>query len=802
MAMTDGDIFNAHLYAELKTRFPEVPDEIVKTYMTQLRNDRDKCIEGLSNESPKYLFGTTPISSDQLGNRFQDMSVQSCESRPRSDSSSSNRSNASSCSATSSKASNSSWPPYNPSHVNQGHRGVSSQSDTETPSTPVIISDLNQFSGSQMLRPIPNIDCITAGAYDGGRSGLGYGCHQGGSTISAVISSSPKQQPQPPLRQIKVQHIQTEDSTRGTGNIPPKPATNPSIHFSTENEKLNYFDTTVGSYVPFQYPYALHSSNSAPGLSTLSGSNYNTNYSPEGPVHSQGLTDYEVPQHHSQATIYIKSPTASSSHGVGGRSLYPSSSAVQQQQQQQGPLSMHIYYGESGVPHNQSSNYPPRPSKSQEQPQSPKNYHTPLFVSIESTGPEGSSKSFQLLREGPPSEGISKHIQFFNELAVGNTTIGRGGRTGVNYVGDSGKGRPLASNSLSYNPSPPPQPSYVGRQNTSERPKVMTIHNASVINSSQGEAGSSQVYYHYPPLENVCRVPGHPPEYHVKSVDSESGCVGAIGYTSETDRQKVVHRLYNSPIPSQRSAGSESSQKEPQRPRSGSLQDDPAYTQALLSHQKARMEKLSDDLEVADKRLKSLKAQITDMDKSLLPRQTNRRSSSFPSVKDIAQLKADNLQLQADIQLMTREIDMYNNGQTPLGVLDPLEQQNFYRNMNTGQRGSIYSKPPQLHPPQPPPPPPPPALPPRAVPPPLPPRNIQQVPPPPPPQPTVNSGDSEGDGERWNCSACTFLNHPALNKCECCEMPRSTFTVPNSNRGPGMPHSHQNSAELCYCHDH
>lgn len=29
----------------------------------------------------------------------------------------------------------------------------------------------------------------------------------------------------------------------------------------------------------------------------------------------------------------------------------------------------------------------------------------------------------------------------------------------------------------------------------------------------------------------------------------------------------------------------------------------------------------------------------------------------------------------------------------PLGVLDPLEQQNFYKNMNTGQRGSIYSQP-------------------------------------------------------------------------------------------------------------
>ena len=35
----------------------------------------------------------------------------------------------------------------------------------------------------------------------------------------------------------------------------------------------------------------------------------------------------------------------------------------------------------------------------------------------------------------------------------------------------------------------------------------------------------------------------------------------------------------------------------------------------------------------------------------------------FQSV-DLARLRGDNLQLQADIQLLTREIDLYNNGQS------------------------------------------------------------------------------------------------------------------------------------------
>lgn len=35
------------------------------------------------------------------------------------------------------------------------------------------------------------------------------------------------------------------------------------------------------------------------------------------------------------------------------------------------------------------------------------------------------------------------------------------------------------------------------------------------------------------------------------------------------------------------------------------------------------------------------------------------------------------------------------------------------------------------------------------------------------------SADQEEDeGTQWNCTACTFLNHPALNRCEQCEFPR------------------------------
>ena len=60
--------------------------------------------------------------------------------------------------------------------------------------------------------------------------------------------------------------------------------------------------------------------------------------------------------------------------------------------------------------------------------------------------------------------------------------------------------------------------------------------------------------------------------------------------------------------------------------------------------------------------------------------------------------------------------------------------------------------------------------------------NIPASPPPRPPPPVVHPVGpalpndvrpvEDFEEENWSCSACTFLNHPALNKCECCEMPK------------------------------
>lgn len=46
----------------------------------------------------------------------------------------------------------------------------------------------------------------------------------------------------------------------------------------------------------------------------------------------------------------------------------------------------------------------------------------------------------------------------------------------------------------------------------------------------------------------------------------------------------------------------------------------------------------------------------------------------------------------------------------------------------------------------------------------------------------------DDDGVQWSCTACTFLNHPALNRCEECEFPRHFWA----------PHTHTCSVHVTY----
>ncbi|XP_060687733.1 TGF-beta-activated kinase 1 and MAP3K7-binding protein 2 [Hemiscyllium ocellatum] len=165
--------------------------------------------------------------------------------------------------------------------------------------------------------------------------------------------------------------------------------------------------------------------------------------------------------------------------------------------------------------------------------------------------------------------------------------------------------------------------------------------------------------------------------------------------------------------------------------------DDAAYTEALLVHQKARMDRLRRELELEKRKLDKLKSEVNQMESDLTQRRMKRSNSAsqIPSLEEMQQLRSSNRQLQIDIDCITKEIDLF---QAKGPHFNPSAIHNFYDNM--GFRG------------------------------PVPPKPKEQKPVAKPSKPIIDP--EEDEGAQWNCSTCTFLNHPALIRCEQCEMPK------------------------------
>ncbi|XP_005993418.1 TGF-beta-activated kinase 1 and MAP3K7-binding protein 2 isoform X2 [Latimeria chalumnae] len=165
--------------------------------------------------------------------------------------------------------------------------------------------------------------------------------------------------------------------------------------------------------------------------------------------------------------------------------------------------------------------------------------------------------------------------------------------------------------------------------------------------------------------------------------------------------------------------------------------DDAAYTQALLVHQKARMERLHRELENKKKMLDKLKSEVNKMENDLTQRRLKRSNSvsQIPSHEEMQHLRSSNRQLQIDIDCLTKEIDLF---QARGPHFNPSAIHNFYDNI--GFLGPVPPKPKEQR------------------------SHVK------PPKTVLDA--EEDEGAQWSCTACTFLNHPALNRCEQCEMPR------------------------------
>ncbi|XP_065533305.1 TGF-beta-activated kinase 1 and MAP3K7-binding protein 3 isoform X4 [Lathamus discolor] len=213
---------------------------------------------------------------------------------------------------------------------------------------------------------------------------------------------------------------------------------------------------------------------------------------------------------------------------------------------------------------------------------------------------------------------------------------------------------------------------------------------------------------------------------------------------SNQPSQRNQHPLYTattppSSSPSRGSGGEKGSHKYQRSSSSGS--DDYAYTQALLLHQRARMERLAKELKLEKDELERLKAEVNGMEHDLMQRRLRRVSctTAIPTPEEMTRLRSLNRQLQINVDCTLKEVDLLQSR----GNFDPKATCNFYDNIEPGPvvPPKPYKKEHQS--------------------------SSKQT-------PRTHPRDEDFEGAPWNCDSCTFLNHPALNRCEQCEMPRYT----------------------------
>lgn len=144
------------------------------------------------------------------------------------------------------------------------------------------------------------------------------------------------------------------------------------------------------------------------------------------------------------------------------------------------------------------------------------------------------------------------------------------------------------------------------------------------------------------------------------------------------------------------------------------------------------------ELRLEQQKLEQLKGDVNNMEYDALQRRFRRVNSTslIPRPEEMTRLRSQNRQLQIDIDCTLKETDLLQSR----GKFDPKAMNNFYDNIQPGpvvpptsgkKEGTQASK-------------------------------------------RVPQTDEDFEGAQWNCESCTFLNHPALNRCEQCEMPRYT----------------------------
>ncbi|KAL2713658.1 TGF-beta-activated kinase 1 and MAP3K7-binding protein 3-like isoform X1 [Vespula squamosa] len=182
------------------------------------------------------------------------------------------------------------------------------------------------------------------------------------------------------------------------------------------------------------------------------------------------------------------------------------------------------------------------------------------------------------------------------------------------------------------------------------------------------------------------------------------------------------------------------------------------HQKKLVAEQLARKERLAKELRAEKGRLEAMKKELQSLarppDSSISPQELKKK------------LRSEIYQLQIECDRLADEVDQWSDPRVPLGETN----EEFYQGIYTGQ----------------------PFLP-----------SSHLAPPPLPSQPPVwqpstgtadvNDREEDRDGPSWVCRMCTFDNHPLMNKCEQCDMPR---LLDHGNAGMlhGLPFEQANTS--------
>uniref|UniRef100_A0A1E1XSR2 Putative tgf-beta activated kinase 1/map3k7 binding protein 2 n=1 Tax=Amblyomma sculptum TaxID=1581419 RepID=A0A1E1XSR2_AMBSC len=176
--------------------------------------------------------------------------------------------------------------------------------------------------------------------------------------------------------------------------------------------------------------------------------------------------------------------------------------------------------------------------------------------------------------------------------------------------------------------------------------------------------------------------------------------------------------------------------------------------QTLLTHQRQRLELLQRMYAQQVQVLQQLRSEVEAKESRLMCKHLIDVTPS--QMEELRNLRRRNRTLNVECHCLLNEVDLYSRGEVPLGATD----EHFYQRLNPGQAVVPHPAPPPSRPP---------IL--------SPPRVLHPNAPSPRTGSILSEDEENQEDNRWKCSKCTFLNHPALEACEVCEMPKAPSTA-------------------------